>query len=337
MIEGAGVVRSADSLAAAGTSLEALAAEHGGGTPADRAHGELANLVTAAASLLALGHGARARPAGPTPAATIPEASDRVATAHRPRRRRGGRPGRAGPAPGRGVRRPVTAGDRPPGIRRRVATTVDPPRAAVVEAVTPGHRRGRAAPRATSPPALVPATATATVAIVSRAPGVVAGRACALETFAQIDPTLEVAWRIGDGGDVAPGTVVAEVIGSLRSILTAERTALNFLGHLSGVASLTRRYVDAVQAANPATRVLDTRKTTPGLRALEKAAVRAGGGHNHRGSLSDAVLVKDNHLAGLSIAEAVARASGAVAGTDGGGRVRPARPRWTRRWRPGPP
>jgi nicotinate-nucleotide pyrophosphorylase (carboxylating) len=74
------------------------------------------------------------------------------------------------------------------------------------------------------------------------------------------------------------------------------------------VASLTRRYVDAVAAANPATRVLDTRKTTPGLRALEKAAVRAGGGHNHRGSLSDAVLVKDNHLAGLSIGEAVARA-----------------------------
>ncbi len=83
---------------------------------------------------------------------------------------------------------------------------------------------------------------------------------------------------------------------------------LNFLGHLSGVASLTRRYVDAVATANPRTRIIDTRKTTPGLRSLEKAAVRAGGGRNHRGGLSDAVLVKDNHLGGLSIAEGVGRA-----------------------------
>jgi nicotinate-nucleotide pyrophosphorylase (carboxylating) len=156
--------------------------------------------------------------------------------------------------------------------------------------------------------ALVPAATTAAVAIMSRSVGVIAGRACALEAFHQIDPTLEVNWWIADGGAVAPGDRVAEVTGALRSILTAERTVLNFLGHLSGVASLTRRYVDAVAAANPATRVLDTRKTTPGLRALEKAAVRAGGGHNHRGSLSDAVLVKDNHLAGLSIGDAVARA-----------------------------
>ena len=111
-----------------------------------------------------------------------------------------------------------------------------------------------------------------------------------------------------DGAEVVPGDVVAEVSGPLRSILTAERTALNFLCHLSGVASLTRSFVTAVRRANPSTRVLDTRKTTPGLRALEKAAVRAGGGHNHRGSLSDAVLVKDNHLGGVSIAEAVARA-----------------------------
>jgi nicotinate-nucleotide pyrophosphorylase (carboxylating) len=146
------------------------------------------------------------------------------------------------------------------------------------------------------------------VAIVSRAHGVVAGRACAVETFAQIDPGLVVTWHKDDGAEVLPGDAVAEVSGSLRSILTAERTALNFLGHLSGVASLTHRYVVAVRAANPSTRVLDTRKTTPGLRALEKAAVRAGGGYNHRGSLSEAVLVKDNHLAGVSIAEAVDRA-----------------------------
>ncbi len=184
---------------------------------------------------------------------------------------------------------------------------VDPPRGAVVDAVTRALAEDLL-PLGDLTAALVPVTTTARVAIVSRAVGVIAGRACALEAFHQIDPTLEVTWRIGDGDPVAPGDHVAEVIGSLRSILTAERTVLNFLGHLSGVASLTHRYVEAVEAVNPSTRVLDTRKTTPGLRALEKAAVRAGGGHNHRGSLSDAVLVKDNHLAGLSIGEAVTRA-----------------------------
>ena len=136
----------------------------------------------------------------------------------------------------------------------------------------------------------------------------VAGRACAVEAFAQIDPWVSVDWLRPDGSTVAPGDVVATVEGPLRSILTAERTALNFLGHLSGIATLTRAYVDAVRAANPATRVLDTRKTTPGLRALEKAAVRAGGGHNHRGNLSEAVLVKDNHLGGATITDAVGRA-----------------------------
>lgn len=155
---------------------------------------------------------------------------------------------------------------------------------------------------------LVAADREGAVDLVSRAAGVVAGSACAVETFAQADPGIDVSWRCPDGSAVAPGDVVATAAGRLRSILTAERTALNFLGHLSGVATLTRAYVDAVRRANPATRVLDTRKTTPGLRALEKAAVRAGGGHNHRGSLSDAVLVKDNHLAGVSIADAVHRA-----------------------------
>jgi nicotinate-nucleotide pyrophosphorylase (carboxylating) len=184
---------------------------------------------------------------------------------------------------------------------------VDPPHAAVVEAV------GRAIAEDVLPlgdltAALVPEDATTTVAIVSRGGGVIAGRACALESFHQIDPMLRADWMTGDGEQVGPGAVVASVSGSLRSILTAERTVLNFLGHLSGVATLTRQYVDRVVAANPAARVLDTRKTTPGLRSLEKAAVRAGGGHNHRGSLSDAVLVKDNHLAGISITQAVARA-----------------------------
>jgi nicotinate-nucleotide pyrophosphorylase (carboxylating) len=155
---------------------------------------------------------------------------------------------------------------------------------------------------------LVPETATGRVRVVARADGVFAGRLCAVETFGRVDPGLVVDWRMCDGAWVAPGSVVAEVSGSLRSILTAERTALNFLCHLSGIATSARRFVDAVTAANPATRVLDTRKTTPGLRVLEKAAVRAGGGWNHRASLSDAVLVKDNHLGRLGITEAVASA-----------------------------
>jgi nicotinate-nucleotide pyrophosphorylase (carboxylating) len=156
--------------------------------------------------------------------------------------------------------------------------------------------------------ALVPSGVTASLSIVSRAAGVVAGELCAKEVFGLVDPSLKVLWHLPDGSAVGPGAVVAEVTGTLRPMLTAERSALNFLGRLSGIATLTRRYVDAVEAVNPQTRVLDTRKTTPGLRALEKAAVRAGGGHNHRFGLFDAVLIKDNHLAGLGITEAVARA-----------------------------
>jgi nicotinate-nucleotide pyrophosphorylase (carboxylating) len=142
-------------------------------------------------------------------------------------------------------------------------------------------------------------------ALVSRADGVVAGRLCADEAFRQVDPTLLVTWQVDDGDALSPGSVLGRVEGRLASILTAERTALNFLCHLSGVATLTAKYV--ATTAGRAT-VLDTRKTTPGLRALEKAAVRAGGGSNHRGSLSEFVLVKDNHLAGMSITEAVERA-----------------------------
>lgn len=155
---------------------------------------------------------------------------------------------------------------------------------------------------------LLPVGAVARGALVARDTGVLAGRPCATEAFAQIDPTVEIAWTVDDGDHLGPGQVLAHVSGWLASVLTAERTALNFLGHLSGVASLTRRYVDAAAHANPATRVWDTRKTTPGLRALEKAAVRAGGGVNHRGSLSEGVLVKDNHLAGMAIGDAVTRA-----------------------------
>jgi len=187
------------------------------------------------------------------------------------------------------------------------APVLDPPRAAVVDAVTRAIAED-VLPLGDLTAGLVASGRRATVDVVSRAHGVLAGRACAAEAFAQVDPDLVVTWLLADGAAVAPGTEVATVEGPLRSILTAERTALNFLGHLSGVATLTRAYVDAVRAANPATRVLDTRKTTPGLRALEKAAVRAGGGVNHRGGLSEGVLVKDNHLDGVSIADAVARA-----------------------------
>ncbi|HEX2046431.1 MAG TPA: carboxylating nicotinate-nucleotide diphosphorylase [Acidimicrobiales bacterium] len=153
--------------------------------------------------------------------------------------------------------------------------------------------------------ALLPSQASVETVIVPRGDGVLAGTNPAAETFAQVDPRVSVRWTASDGDVVGAGAPVGRVAGPLRSVLTAERTALNFLGHLSGVATLTRRYVDA--AAGRAA-IRDTRKTTPGLRALEKAAVRAGGGVNHRGSLSDGVLVKDNHLGGMSIEEAVAAA-----------------------------
>lgn len=149
---------------------------------------------------------------------------------------------------------------------------------------------------------LVPPGATVTAVLAARRDGVLAGRLSAEETFRAVDPAISVEWLAGDGDPLAPGTLIARVAGPLSSVLTAERTALNLLGHLSGVATLTRRFVDA---AGSRARIRDTRKTTPGLRALEKAAVRAGGGANHRGSLSDGILVKDNHLAGLSIDAAV--------------------------------
>src|SRR4051812_18725112 len=150
-----------------------------------------------------------------------------------------------------------------------------------------------------------PSGAGAAVGGVARAVGVLGGAAGATGVFAQVDPAVRVQWLLDDGDAVAAGTKVGEVSGPLRSVLTGERSALNFLCHLSGVASLTRRFVDA---AGPVARIWDTRKTLPGLRAVEKAAVRAGGGVNHRGSLSEFVLVKDNHLAGIGITDAVRRA-----------------------------
>ena len=153
--------------------------------------------------------------------------------------------------------------------------------------------------------ALLPSDARAAIDVVARADGVARRHRVRTRGLAQLDAAVQVQWLADDGDVVAPGTKVGEVAGPLRSVLTGERSALNFLCHLSGVASLTRRFVEA---AGPTARIWDTRKTLPGLRAVEKAAVRAGGGVNHRGSLSEFVLVKDNHLAGLGITEAVRRA-----------------------------
>ena len=138
-----------------------------------------------------------------------------------------------------------------------------------------------------------------------RSDGIVAGSACVDETFRQVDGGVELHWHVAEGDAVAPGQILTEITGSLASLLVAERTALNFLGHLSGIATLTGRFV---AGADGGCRVWDTRKTVPGLRSLQKAAVRAGGGWNHRANLSDWIMLKDNHLTGLSIAEGVARA-----------------------------
>jgi nicotinate-nucleotide pyrophosphorylase (carboxylating) len=143
-----------------------------------------------------------------------------------------------------------------------------------------------------------------------RVAGVLAGTGCATETFRQVDERIEVEWTVLEGTLVDARTVVGRVRGPLSSILTAERTALNFLGHLSGIATRVRALVVVLRNAggDDAPRVWDTRKTTPGLRALEKAAVRAGGGRNHRGNLSDWVMLKDNHLTEVGITDGVARA-----------------------------
>jgi nicotinate-nucleotide pyrophosphorylase (carboxylating) len=150
--------------------------------------------------------------------------------------------------------------------------------------------------------AVIPEHTRGTGRFVARQDGVLAGTLAAGEVFRQIDPAVTVTWRLQDGDVLAAGMEVGRVSGRLRSILGGERTALNFLCHLSGVATTTSQFVDA---AGGRVRVLDTRKTLPGLRAFEKSAVRAGGGHNHRASLSDALLIKDNHLTGLGIDKAV--------------------------------
>ena len=144
--------------------------------------------------------------------------------------------------------------------------------------------------------ATVPAEARGVADVVVREPGVVCGLDAALEVFRRLDPAAEMEVRLPDGSAVehVPATV-AGVRGSYRALLTGERTALNLLQRLSGIATATREYVDAVDGTGAA--ILDTRKTAPGLRALDKHAVRCGGGRNHRAGLDDAVLIKDNHVA----------------------------------------
>src|SRR6058998_1817349 len=143
----------------------------------------------------------------------------------------------------------------------------------------------------------VPETLHATGRIIAREKAVVAGTGAAAEVFRQIDPATDVQINRRDGDDVEADDVIIEVRGFARSILKAERVALNFLQRLCGIATLTHEFVNAV--GNHSAKILDTRKTTPGLRALEKAAVVAGGGVNHRFGLYDMVLMKDNHLAAL--------------------------------------
>jgi nicotinate-nucleotide pyrophosphorylase (carboxylating) len=148
----------------------------------------------------------------------------------------------------------------------------------------------------------VPAGTRSRADVVAKEPLVVAGLEAAVAVFRKVDPGLQVTLRGAEGERVERGQVVLEVVGPARALLTAERTALNFLGRLSGIATLTRSFVMAAEGTRA--RITDTRKTTPGWRELEKAAVRAGGGVNHRMGLYDMVLVKENHIAAAGGIEA---------------------------------
>lgn len=155
---------------------------------------------------------------------------------------------------------------------------------------------------------LLPAEATATADLVAREAGVFSGGEVFAAAFRLTDPSVQVDLHVGDGDEFVAGDVLASVSGAARSVLSAERVALNFTQRMSGIATLTAAYVAAVDGTD--TRIADTRKTTPGLRAFERHAVESGGGRNHRHSLSDAVMAKDNHLAvlkrsGLDLAAAL--------------------------------
>ena len=155
--------------------------------------------------------------------------------------------------------------------------------------------------------ACIPEGARMKARFVARKPGVLAGIACVRLTVLEMDPKASIDLRMDDGDAFHAGAVLAEVEANARAFLSAERTALNLLGRMCGIATLTRSYVEAV--AGTGARIADTRKTTPGLRALEKHAVRSGGGVNHRFGLDDAILIKDNHVVVCGgVVEAVAAA-----------------------------
>ena len=173
-------------------------------------------------------------------------------------------------------------------------SSFDPPRAIVVRAVEAALVEDVGVLGDITTLACVDEDQAASAVFMARADGVLAGTALATETYRQVDDRISVEWTARDGDPVAAGSQLGCVSGRLRSILTGERTALNFLCHCSGIATATHRYV---VAAHGKVRVLDTRKTIPGLRELEKQAVKAGGGENHRRGLYDQVLIKENHIA----------------------------------------
>ena len=155
--------------------------------------------------------------------------------------------------------------------------------------------------------ALIAANTLAVARVIAREPATLCGRAWFDETFRQLDPRVAVDWRAADGTSIAADAIVCELRGPARSIVTGERTALNFLQTLSGTATTTRAFVDIVTGTR--TRVLDTRKTLPGLRRAQKYAVRCGGGDNHRIGLFDAVLIKENHIAAVGSVSAAVTAA----------------------------
>lgn len=186
-----------------------------------------------------------------------------------------------------------------------MTSSLDPPVGIVREVVALALREDLGLLGDLTSLAVIPEDAEGTARFVARTDGVLAGTAAATEVFRQLDSDVVVAWTAADGAELNPGLHFGSVSGPLRSLLGGERTALNLLQHCSGVATLTRRYV---RSTHGRAQIRDTRKTLPGLRALEKAAVRAGGGANHRECLSDAVLIKDNHLVHHDLTAAVRRA-----------------------------
>lgn len=159
--------------------------------------------------------------------------------------------------------------------------------------------------------AIIPSEIISKANVVARAEGILAGVEVALAVFKRVDPRIEAEALLLDGSTLKPADVIAAVQGPASSILKAERTALNFMQRLSGIATQTARYIQAVEGCG--VRIVDTRKTTPGLRTLEKYAIRVGGGHNHRRNLGDGILIKDNHIQvlqeqGMSLGEIIRKA-----------------------------